>query len=161
MFHYADYVETSKTIEIYGSLYHELDFSNLNVKGNYCKIKINKVTKEVIIEKNKLLETYNLDFPIKYDNKIVFRNIHNMTINGFIIVENMKLIKEIIFDDLFICGEPALTKIEGIPHLIFFGFSKSKNSIYLINLYNYQRIEIPIPLELNIGFHSIFIPSSK
>jgi len=161
MFHYADYVETSKTIEIYGSLYHELDFSNLNVKGNYRKIRIDKITKEVIIEKNKLLETYNLDFPIKYDNKIVFRNIHNMTINGFIIVENMKLIKEIIFDDLFICGEPALTKIEGIPHLIFFGFSKSKNSIYLINLYNYQRIEIPIPLELNIGFHSIFIPSPK
>jgi hypothetical protein len=159
MFHYADYIETSKTIEIYGSLYDELDFSNLNVKGNYRKIKIDKCTNEVTIEKNKLLEKYNLDFPIKYDNKIVFRNIHNMTINGFVIVENMKLIKEIIFDDLFICGEPALLKIEGIPYIVFFGFSKQKNAIYLINLYNYQYIEILIPMELNIGFHSIFIPN--
>ena len=159
MFHYADYIETSKTIEIYGSLYDELDFSNLNVKGNYRKIKIDKCTNEVTIEKNKLLEKYNLDFPIKYENKIIFRNIHNMTINGFVIVENMKLIKEIIFDDLFICGEPALLKIEGIPYIVFFGFSKQKNAIYLINLYNYQYIEILIPMELNIGFHSIFIPN--
>jgi hypothetical protein len=159
MFHYADYVETSKKIEIYGSLYDELDFSNLNVKGNYRKIKINKETKEVVIEKNKLLEKYDLDFPIKYDNKIVFRNIHNMTINGFVIVEKMKLIKEIIFNGVFVCGEPALTRVDGIPYIIFFGFSKdNKNSIYLINLYTYQHIEIPIPMKLNIGFHSIFIP---
>jgi hypothetical protein len=159
MFHYADYIETSKIIEIYGSLYDELDFSDLNVKGNYRKIKIDKSTREVTIEKNKLLEQYDLDFPIKYDDKIVFRNIRNMTINGFVIVEKMKLIKEIIFNDLFICGEPALTKIDDCPYIIFFGFSKSKNGIYLINLYNYQHIEIPIPMELNIGFHSIFIPN--
>jgi hypothetical protein len=159
MFHYADYIETKKTIEIYGSLYDELDFSNLKVKGNYRKIKINKETKEVVIEKNNLLEKYDLDFPIKYDNKIVFRNIHNMTINGFVIVEKMKLIKEIIFDDVFICGEPALLKIDNVPYIIFFGFSDEKNSIYLINLHNYQHIEIPIPMKLNIGFHSIFIPN--
>lgn len=158
MFHYADYIETAKTIEIYGSLYDELDFSNLNVKGNYRKIKINKETKEVTIEKNKILEKYDLDFPIKYDDRIVFRNIHNLTINGFVIVEKMKLIKEIIFNDVFVCGEPALTKIDNTPYIIFFGFSNNKNSLYLINLYNYQHIEIPIPMKLNIGFHSIFIP---
>ena len=158
MFHYADYVETCKNIEIYGSLYDELDFSNLNVKGNYRKIRINKHTKEVIIEKNRELEKYDLDFPIKYDNKIVFRNIHNMTINGFVIVQQMKIVKEIIFKDLFICGEPALIKIEKVPYIIFFGFSNKKNSVFLLNLYNYQQIEIPIPIQLNIGFHSIFIP---
>jgi hypothetical protein len=158
MFHYADYVETCKTIEIYGSLYDELDFSNLNVKGNYRKIKVNKKTKEVSIEKNRELEKFNLDFPIKYDNKIVFRNIHNMTINGFVIVQKMKIIKEIIFNDLFICGEPALIKIERIPYIVFFGFSNNQNSIFLLNLYNYQQIEIPVPFQFNIGFHSIFIP---
>jgi hypothetical protein len=159
MFHYADYVETCKKIEIYGSLYDELDFSNLNVKGNYRKIIVNKITKEVSIERNRELEKYDLDFPIKYDNKIVFRNIHNMTINGFVIVQKMKIIKDIIFKDLFICGEPALIKIEGIPYIVFFGFSKTKNSIFLLNLYNYQQIEIPVPIQLNIGFHSIFIPN--
>jgi hypothetical protein len=159
MFHYADYVETCKSIEIYGSLYDELDFSNLIVKGNYRKILINKHTKKVSIEHNKELEKYDLDFPIKFDNKIVFRNIHNMTINGFVIVQKMKIIKEIIFKDLFICGEPALIKIERIPYIVFFGFSKTQNSIFLLNLYNYQKIEIPVPLQLNIGFHSIFIPN--
>jgi len=160
MFHYADYVETCKKIEIFGSLYDELDFSNLNVKGNYRKIIVNKITKEVSIEKHRELEKYDLDFPIKYDNKLVFRNIHNNTINGFVIVQKMKIIKEIIFKDLFICGEPALIKIEGIPHILFFGFSKTKNSIFLLNLYNYQQIEIPVPIQLNIGFHSIFIPNN-
>jgi len=159
MFHYADYVETCKKIEIYGSLYDELDFSNLNVKGNYRKIIVNKITKEVSIEKNRELEKYDLDFPIKYDNKIVFRNIHNMTINGFVIVQKMKIIREIIFKDLFICGEPALIKVEGIPYIVFLGFSNTQNSIFLLNLYNYQQIEIPVPIQLNIGFHSIFIPN--
>jgi hypothetical protein len=82
-----------------------------------------------------------------------------MTINGFVIVQKMKIIKEIIFKDLFICGEPAFIKIEGIPYIVFFGFSKTKNSIFLLNLYNYQQIEIPVPIQLNIGFHSIFIPN--
>ena len=159
MFHYADYVETCKKIEIYGSLYDELDFSNLNIKGNYRKIIVNKITKEVSIERNRELEKYDLDFPIKYDNKIVFRNIYNNAINGFVIVQKMKIIKEIIFKDLFISGEPALIKIEGIPYIVFFGFSKTKNSIFILNLYNYQQIEIPIPTQLNIGFHSIFIPN--
>ena len=159
MFHYADYVETCKTIEIYGSLYDELDFSNLNIKGYYRKIKVNKVTKKVSIEQHRELEKYNLDFPIKYDNKIVFRNIHNMTINGFVIVQKMKIIKEIIFKDLFICGEPGFIRIEGIPYIVFFGFSNNQNSIFLLNLYNYEQIEIPVPFQLNIGFHSIFIPN--
>jgi hypothetical protein len=111
------------------------------------------------IEKNKELEKYDLDFPIKFDNKIIFRNIYNMTVNGFVIVEKMKIIKKILFNNLFICGEPALINIDKTPYIIFFGFSKTQNSIFLINLYNYQQIEIPIPIQLNIGFHSIYIPS--
>jgi hypothetical protein len=158
MFHFADYSETFKKIEIFGSLYDELNFSNLNLKGHYCKIIVNKITKEVVIEKNEHLEKYDLDFPIKYDNKIVFRNVHNRTINGFVIVQKMKVIREIIYEDLFICGEPSLIRIEGIPYIIFFGYSKKQNNIVLLNLYNYQTIEIPVPIELNIGFHSIFIP---
>jgi len=168
IFHYADYVETNKSIEIYGSLYDELDFSNLNIKGNYRKIQINKNSKEIIIEKNSELEKYDLDFPINFDNKIIFRNIHNMSINGFIIVEKMKIIKKLLFNNIFICGEPALINIDETPYIIFFGFStlstlstfsKRQNSIFLINLYTYQQIKIPIPIQLNIGFHSIYIPS--
>lgn len=161
MFHYADYIETNNSIEIYGSLYDELDFSNLNVKGNYRKILINKKTNDIIIEKNKELEKYDLDFPIKYDNKIIFRNIYNNTINGFVIVDKMKILKKILFKDLFICGEPALFYIDKTPYIIFFGFSKTKNNIFFINLHNYLQIEIPIPIQLNIGFHSIFLNKYK
>ena len=97
MFHYADMIETPDKIHIYGSLYEELDFSNLNIKGIYREIIINKNTKEVSIIKIRELEKFDLDFPIKFGDKIVFRNIHNKTINGFVIFHKMKVIKEIIF----------------------------------------------------------------
>jgi len=161
MFHYADMIETPEKIHIYGSLYEELDFSDLNIKGIYREIIINKNTKEVSISKIRELEKFDLDFPIKFGDKIVFRNIHNKTINGFVIFHKMKVIKEIIFNNLCICGEPALLYIDKMPYIVSFAYSKKQNCILFVNLFNYDKIIINVPFEFNIGFHSLFIPTPK
>ena len=97
-----------------------------------------------------------MDFPIKYKNKIILRNIYNNTINGFVICENL-YIKHIIFlKDKFICGEPAITEIDDIPYLISFGYNSENSYLILIDIENYKIIEIPLNVHVNIGFHSIF-----
>ena len=157
MFHFADLLETPETIHIYGSLYDELDFSDLNIKGNYREIILCKTNKTVSIKKIRELEKFDLDFPIKFDDKIVFRNIKNKTINGFVVFHKMKIMKEIIFKNLCICGEPALLTIEKQPYIVAFAYSKKQNCILFVNLHNYQQIIIDVPVQLNIGFHSLFI----
>ena len=156
IFHYADLIDSDEYIDIYAPIYEEVNFSKLNLNGKYRKISINKVTKEVKIIKNELLENFNLDFPIKYKNKIILRNIYNNTINGFVVCENL-YIKHILFlKDKFICGEPAITEIENIPYLISFAYNSENSYLVIIDIENYKIIEIPLNVNVNIGFHSIF-----
>lgn len=165
IFHYADYKETDEHIEIYASLYDDIDFSNLNVKGNYRKIIIDKKTNKMTIEKNPELEIYDLDFPIrvKDSNKIILRNIHNFSINGFIICKDLTIVNKILFDDLSICGEPALIYIEKTPYLLTFAYNNNTNYILIIDIDTLQVIRLEISLKhdqkINIGFHSTFINS--
>lgn len=156
IFHYADLIDNDKYIDIYAPIYEEVNFSNLNINGKYRKISMNKLTKEVKIIKNDLLEDFNLDFPIKYKNKVILRNIYNNAINGFVVCENL-YIKHIIFlKDKFICGEPAITEIDNIPYLISFGYNCENSYLIIIDIENYKIIEIPLNENVNIGFHSIF-----
>jgi len=160
IFHYAEYNETENFIDIYASLYDELDFSQLNISGKYRMIHIDKSTREVTIEKTIQLEHLDLDFPKTYQNKVVFRSIENRIINGFVVCDKLKLEKQICFENRFICGEQAIKMIDNIPYLISFAFdTKNNNKSYLlvINLINYKIIEIPFEIPLNIGFHSIFL----
>ena len=156
IFHYADIIDNADSIDIYAPIYEIVDFSKLNINGKYRKLSIDKTTKEVKIIKNELLENFNLDFPIKYKNKIILRNIYNNTINGFVVCENL-YIKHIIFlKDKFICGEPAITEIENIPYLISFAYNSENSYLVIIDIENYKIIEIPLNVNVNIGFHSIF-----
>ena len=160
IFHYADYKETDKHIEIYASIYNNLDFSELNIVGKYRKLVLDKHTKQVSIEKNPELEKLDLEFPVKFDDKVVLRNINNKRINGFVVCKNLEIIKTIDFGNKFISGEPAVTYIECIPHLITFAFDNEKPNngfLIIIDMYTYDTIEIPIDAQLNIGFHSTFI----
>jgi carotenoid cleavage dioxygenase-like enzyme len=160
IFHYADYKEDQYNIEIYAPLYEHLDFSELNISGKYRKIVIHKETKTVVIMKNPELETLDLEFPVKFGDKIVFRSIENKRINGFVICRDLEVIKKLNFGNKFISGEPAVTYIENIPYLITFGFNDNKSDdsyLIIVNMDTYEVIEIPIHETLNIGFHSIFI----
>ena len=160
LFHYADYKENDNFIEIYASLYDYIDFSSLNVSGKYRKIVINKKNKQVDIITKKEFEQLDLDFPIKFNNnKILFRSISNNRITGFVICNGFNIIKQISFENKFICGEPAINMIDETPYLIFFAFELYKNNksyIIIINMNNYNIIEIPFQEQLNIGFHSLF-----
>jgi len=164
-FHYA-YVKSKKdTIEIYISQYDELDFTNVNIKGRYRMIEINKNTKNTIIHKNKEIENYNLDFPICFNDKVILRHFENRKINGFVITKGLKLYKNLFFDNKNICGEHSIIYIKNIPHLIFFNVEEDKNKkinknlLTIINLNNYEIIDIEIRNKLTLGFHSIFIPN--
>jgi len=163
LFHYGDVIENPDTIEIYASIYDYLDFSQLNIKGNYRKIVIHKTNRSVSIENDPIFENLDLDFPIRYENRIVFRNIENQIINGFVVCEKMKLVKKIFFKNRFICGEHAITMIEKTPFLLAFAYDTNNYDGYfiVINMHTYKVIEIPLNHTLNIGFHSIFLRSAR
>lgn len=160
IFHYADYKEDDLKIEIYASLYDNLDFSELNIRGKYRKIIINKETKTVIIVKNPELEKLDLEFPVKFNDRIVFRSMENKRINGFVVCKELEVIKKIDFGNVFISGEPAIHYIEHVPYLIAFGFNDNnaiESYLIVVNMNTYEIINIPIHESLNVGFHSIFL----
>ena len=161
-FHYA-YVKNNKdTFEIYISLYDYIDFTNVNINGKYRKIEINKNSKKVTIHKNEDLEKYNLDFPISFQDKIVSRNFENRKINGFVITKGLNVIKKLFFKNKHICGEHNIIFVKKTPYLVFFNVEENRllktkqNLLTLINLYNYELIDIQLNHDLSLGFHSIF-----
>ena len=162
-FHYADVKNKKDTIEIYISMYDELNFTNVNIKGKYRMIEINKNTKKVTVRTNEHLEKYNLDFPICFGDKVILRNFENRRINGFIITKNLTIHKKLFFENKNICGEHNVIHINKTPYLIFFNLEEdnvkktNKNFLTLVNLNNYEIIDIEIKNKLNIGFHSIFL----
>jgi carotenoid cleavage dioxygenase-like enzyme len=160
IFHYADYRETDKHIEIYASIYNNLDFSELNIVGKYRKLILEKDTKQVTIEKNPELEKLDLEFPVKFDDKIILRNINNRRITGFVVCKGLEIIKNIEFGNKYISGEPVVTYIDNIPYLIGFAFNNEKSNngfLIIIDMNTYEIIEIPINETISIGFHSAFI----
>uniref|UniRef100_A0A6C0DDE9 Dioxygenase n=1 Tax=viral metagenome TaxID=1070528 RepID=A0A6C0DDE9_9ZZZZ len=162
VFHFANSKENDTHIDIYASLYEKIDFNELNITGKYRKITINKRTKLVTIEKNPELEELNIEFPISYGNRTIFKSIENRVNNGFVICEGMELIKRIELVDKFICGEPAIKKVDDTYYLIAFYYSIYNNKdtrLFIMNLDAYTFIDIHIKEEIGLGFHSIFIPT--
>jgi hypothetical protein len=163
IFHYANYQENNTHINIYASIYDNIDFNELNIEGKYRKIILNKITKKVEMIKYHELEVMNLEFPILYDNKTLFRSINNNITNGFVICEDMKIIKKIEFVNKFICGEPVIKKIDDFYYLIAFYFNISNfqdSHLLIMDLNTFDYIDIPINEEINLGFHSIFIDNN-
>ena len=166
VFHYAYIKYKQDTIEIYASQYDEFDFTSVNIKGNYRMININKKTKKVSIQKNPEIEKYNLDFPILFKDKVISRNYDNRRINGFVITKDLKIEKSLMYGKKHICGEHSVIYIEKTPYLIFFNIEFSEepknynNFLSLVNLNNYDIIDIKLEYKLNLGFHSVFIENS-
>jgi len=164
--HYAYIKDKKDTFEIYASHYDEFDFSNINIKGNYRMIEINKKTQNVRIYKNEKLEKYNLDFPILFEDKVISRHFDNRRIKGFVITKGLKIHKELFYKNKYICGEHTVIYIDKIPYLLFLNIEVKKetnttnNFLSLVNLKNYNIIDIKINSNLNLGFHSIFIQNS-
>jgi hypothetical protein len=161
IFHFADVYETENEIEIYASIYDSLNFSKLDMKGKYRKIRLDKKTKKVIIEKNDELESMNVEFPVTFfhDNKkkIMMRYVEKDGNTGFVICHKLEIEKRICFEDRCICGEPSMITIDDVPYTMFFTIDKSNNGFFtILNLITETKIEININHPLDIGFHSIF-----
>jgi len=162
LFHYSICEITDNSIIIRGSIYDSIDYNNIYHKGNYRKIIINRKTRKVNIEKNANLENANLDFPIKIEekgssNKIILRNIENNIVNGFVIVNDLQILKKIVFENIFICGEPAVTYVKETPYLLFYAFSTNKQYFIIMNLKTYELTKYDIFDKILVGFHSTFI----
>jgi hypothetical protein len=156
IFHYADVFENEERIELFGAVYENLDFNELNIEGRYRKVILYKNDKRVTMESNPVLETMNLDFPVQYGDKTVLRSIENNIINGFVVCKNLDIVKQVRYADKFICGEPALIN----DTLVFFAndIISKEGFLMLLNLDTYEKVEIPISSDtLSVGFHSLFL----
>lgn len=157
IFHYADFKEDQTNMYIYASVYDTVNFTEFNFSGKYRKIIVNKLTKKVTIERDPIAEMYNLDFPVTFNNKTIFTKK-----DGIAIFKDLTLVKDLTFHNKYSCGESAVTYIDNIPYLIALTFDKvdnKKSFLILVNLNNYETIEISLDEELRVGFHSMFVPS--
>lgn len=164
IFHYADVRETERGYDIYGSVYDTLDFDNLNIVGRYRCIHLDKDTKKMTMEKNTELETlYNLDFPIVFGDKIISRNmnISKKCNDGFVITKGIDIDKVILYEDREILGEPKIVIPQDTTSVYLCFFNKRGNTSFLSlqHLEKDEIIDIPIDSPLEIGFHSVFLPS--
>lgn len=162
LFHYAEVVETDSEIRIYAPIYFNMAFDNLNIHGEYSVLVLDKKTRDIFIYRNHELENYNLDFPIKWGNYVILRNIKRKKINGFVICKGINIVRRIFLKDRYIYGEHMLYERDGISRIMCFGYDNKDNKyFFLINPENGELFEFPLKKQLNIGFHSIFIPKPK
>jgi carotenoid cleavage dioxygenase-like enzyme len=159
IFHYADVVEDDDTIKILAPVYDNIDYSNLDLQGKYRKIVINKHTKEVGILHNRLLEEYNLEFPVKVnDGRIVMRNVNKNRSDGFVICKDLEITNTFFYEHRNICGEPVVINIENKPHIVCFAYDNDgKSYCLIIDIDANKSIEIELKDKVTIGFHSIFM----
>lgn len=176
IFHIAMITQTEHYYDIYTSIYDDLHFSQdiKQLKGLYVCIRIYKENKKVEIIKNPLLDKYNLDFPIIYNNIhkkwVILRNIDNKTknINGFIICEDLKIVNSLFINSnethINACiGEHIIIEDSGEPFVLFIMESIKKKdyekntflgkwNIFTNNLEYYN-----VQFSFDSSFHSIWI----
>lgn len=158
IFHYAEMVETDERIEILAAVYDELDFSEINISGKYRRLILDKMTNTVEIERNEELETYNLDFPMKWRDSMILRNIENNRINGFIICKGLDVQRRIFIKDISICGEPMVYDDGSFSRIICLGYDGDMRGYFiLIDPEDGRIFQFPLTEKVNIGFHSIFV----
>ncbi len=154
VFHYAACCETDDAIELYAPLYQKLDFSTVNIAGKYRKMVLDKATKRVNIECNPELESLNLDFPVKTDNgMIILRNIADRKINGFVMVDGLRVIKKWFYDDVFFMGEHVVVG----NVLMAFCIKDGRNSLCTMDIATDRMDFFDCSYDLTLGFHSTVI----
>lgn len=171
IFHYSDVKIKESTINILSPFYDNIDYNTILHNGKYRRLRIDRNSGNTQLFKYRELECLNLDFPVQlssnFPKQYILRSIENGRINGFYVLEKTDIIKKILFQEYFICGEPSVCYFNNIQHnriepiLLCFATSETKKMQYfiMINLETDERIEYPIQYPLFIGFHSIFLPT--
>lgn len=158
-FHYLKFIDKKDQFLIRSTQVDELDFTNLNFHSTLREVRINKKTKEVENKKYARLEKISMDFPLKINKKQTLFNLieEKKGFVGFVICENMRIIKKIKLKDTIIVGEPQIISISDIPYIICFTKKNEKNYLMLMNLNTYFTYDVAIPIKITNGFHSLFI----
>jgi carotenoid cleavage dioxygenase-like enzyme len=161
IFHYADIEEINSKINIYASLYDNIDFSSMDISGKYRKIIIQRDS--FIIHKNPVLENMNLDFPKKWRSYVILRGIKDRQITEFIVCKGLTIITKIkLPENRFFCGEHSIVEIEGRPYLVGFSYDGlDKGYICIIGVFTEEYAEQEVEHSVTIGFHSIFLSGSS
>lgn len=157
LFHYGNVYENNNEIEFYGCFYDNFDFKTPKYNyGKFRKIIINKNNNNIEIQKNIKLEKYSLDFPIIYKNYTILTNSNNFVNKNFVIVKNFEIYKIINFNKN-INGEASIIEIDNKPYILCFTNKKNINYVTFQGIENNYHLSIPIPFNISLGFHSIFI----
>jgi hypothetical protein len=182
IFHFSKVEVDDRRLVIYGSLYDKLDFNSIDICGKYRRIEIPlsvdsaMVVGSVIQEDSEIKGSgsgseprYNLDFPVLWNDTVILRNIEiserGPRINGFVLMDGLRVKQEIFCRDLCFCGEPAVCyDAGGEPYLVSFAYdvegspvSESGGWFVMIHLKTYRMIKKRLPVRPTIGFHSIFL----
>jgi len=163
IFHYANIREHSNdTIDIYAPCYDKLDFSALDIEGKYRKIVIQLNSTNITVHKNPILENMNLDFPIRWKEYTILREIQNKTISSFVICKDLDFIKRIpLPNNRFFCGEPRVFNRNGSLFLIGFSYDENQMGyLSIINIWKNNYTEIVLNDTVTIGFHSILLTTN-
>ena len=154
IFHYANVVETSDAIELYAPVYYHLNFDRIDIHGIYSKLRLDKYSKTICITSTPELEKYNLDFPVKWKEYTILRNIKGRTITEFVFCKELTIHRTLDMP-MAICGEPSIVE----NTLVCIGYDENFNS-YLIQVdLNTNEMEVEnMNQTATLGFHSIFIP---
>ena len=161
-FHIAYTEYQGGDLNIFAPLYDNVDFSSLDLDGKYRQVTI-RASGEVVIKKNPLLESLNLDFPIRVGGYVVLREIENREIRGFVVCKGLRVIRRIRLPlGRAFCGEPSVVDIGGQPHLLGFSYDENhKGFVSLMSIWSDTYDEIPLGHEVSIGFHSVFVANPK
>ena len=153
IFHYASVVETTDAFIVYAPLYETLNFSSVEMYGKYRRLILHKSNKTITIEKRDELEKYNLDFPVRWKNYTLLRNL-NVTlqqINGFILCDGLEIIKE-FWVSLGILGEPCIEH----DFILFFAYNQSGTYFVHLHILSGIQKEYSVNISGTLGFHSFF-----
>lgn len=160
IFHFSDIIEKENNIYIHAPVVDNLDFSNIVFNPHVREIVLHTKNKTTSINTFPHFENIDLDFPIKLnDGRVLFTIIKDTGFSGICLTKDMKIIKNIYFNNRILCGEPSIACIDNIEYLL--GFIKNDSNdgfIYFLNLYDYTSFEIPLGTKPENGFHSIYIP---
>lgn len=167
IFHYGHFSENRTHLEFYAPIYENLDFSKINLYGKYRRFILDVRRGITTIERNDELDQYNLDFPLKWRNYTILRNLDmaKKRINGFVVCNGLELRDVFFFENRSFCGEPAVINgVDGDDYLVGFAYCNDASGYFciLIRILENGRldrdyIEIPIGEDIGIGFHSTFI----
>jgi len=163
IFHYAQVTEDEESIEIFAPLYDTLDFQTISLQGKYRRLLLDKRTMKIHIQKNEELELLNLEFPVKYKDKVILRSVNDKRIDSFVICKGLdiKLVIK-VRDALSICGEPALYEGDGFSRILCLAYDAGSNGYFLlIDPETGDVYENELGIKVTIGFHSVFIANRQ